>query len=145
MIRVVFDNDIVPNIPSMLLGYNHGDCDCLHLKEDGTFTFTNKDTNWVMELIRRIVKLFSFDIGIHDDVQHYIDKLEMIDVDSEHFDQRPNTSSQIEHTCKRSHSLTFYILRSFYASRLQDLFDVTQLSLVTTSKCSMFARTVGEF
>jgi hypothetical protein len=86
MIRVVFDNDIVPNIPSMLLGYNHGDCDCLHLKEDGTFTFTNKDTNWVMELIRRIVKLFSFDIGIHDhDVQHYIDKLEMIDVDSEHF------------------------------------------------------------
>jgi hypothetical protein len=38
----------------------------LHLQEeDGTFTFTNKDTNWVMELIRRIVKLFSFDIGIH--------------------------------------------------------------------------------
>jgi hypothetical protein len=56
----------------------------LHLKEDGTFTFTNK--GWVMELIRRIVKLFSFDIGILDhDVQHYIDKLEMIDVDSEHF------------------------------------------------------------
>jgi hypothetical protein len=88
----------------MLLGYNHGDCDCLHLKEDGTFTFTNKDTNWVMELIRRIVKLFSFDIGIYDhDVQHYIDKLEMIDVDWNTSVPRPNTSSQIEHMQKKSH------------------------------------------
>jgi hypothetical protein len=39
MIRVVFDNDIVP-YTIHVARYNHGDCDCLHLKEDGTFSQT---------------------------------------------------------------------------------------------------------
>jgi predicted lipase len=86
MIRVVFDNDIVPNLPSMLFGYDHGDCDCLHLKADGTFTFKNNDSTWAVEFVRRFIKLFSFDLGvISHDIDFYIDALNMIDVDSEHF------------------------------------------------------------
>jgi hypothetical protein len=94
-----------------------------------------------MELIRRIVKLFSL-ISVFTTRQHYIDKLEMIDVDSGALRYFETEYIKVKlNTCKRSHSLTFYILRSFYASRLQDLFDVTQhFDTVTTLKISMFAR-----
>ena len=79
MIRVVYDNDVVPNLPSKLLGYDHGDCECLHLKEDGTFSFRNSDIDWFHEFIRRFMRLLSFDLGVKDhDINEYIVGLEKI-------------------------------------------------------------------
>lgn len=86
MIRVVFENDVVPNMPSMLFGYNHGDCECLHLFEDGTYSFKNKDTIWIVEFVRRMFLLVAGNAGVkHHHIDRYMDGLAIIDDDCEHF------------------------------------------------------------
>lgn len=79
MLRVIYDNDVVPNVPSMAFGYNHGDCECLHLQPDGSYSFSNGDVNWWSETLYRLVRMFTFSIGVDEhNIDYYVEALDAI-------------------------------------------------------------------
>jgi predicted lipase len=80
MLRVVYDNDIVPTFPARIFGFDHGDCECLTLHDDGTFTVSVQEDGLLLTAWSRFLKLLTFDAGVRDhDIDHYLAAIDAVE------------------------------------------------------------------
>ena len=76
--RVVHDNDIVPSMPTVALGYAHSATEWLHILEGDTKTnvelvWKQPEDGWWFEMRTMFARLFTFDRISDHDIERYID------------------------------------------------------------------------